>query len=467
MSPLSEMMICPASVADGPDMRPLTPSENGMVQLVLRFANRICKVVDPALFYAAFSSATGCDISEGPLVAAPPAAPPSPGLRACYFALLCAANRFRGDAAAEQLHYRAALDCVDASMHQRPDEHLISALLLLTIAQFFSVRGDVGDAGALASLAQHLCGFVPGLCPDIAVTANCFSVKAATLRCMRGVVWPPASPPIGSSVASRTIEIVSFLQLQFVGFFQVESCRVPDFFALLDEATALEAEHGRCVPDLPIPPVAMATKALLSHREGHAAHQAVIFAAAALEALCTLRTLGLSTMYVFSQLLLAVPAICHAGESSCSPEVAAAIHSVRSAARRILSAPGGAFSAKPIAKHFMPTIRELGGDCASDEMVRPAFRALSPEASSELLKYPCPFLNPPPSAVPFLPRHPDPSSRDAAVLQALLRYAGEYRLFAEPLASEPSQWPPLSCQWGSAAAGSASGGIRLAIDVRA
>lgn len=46
----------------------------------------------------------------------------------------------------------------------------------------------------------------------------------------------------------------------------------PDFFALLDEATALEAEHGRCVPDLPIPPVAMATKALLSHREGHAAH---------------------------------------------------------------------------------------------------------------------------------------------------------------------------------------------------
>lgn len=89
------------------------------------------------------------------------------------------------------------------------------------------------------------------------------------------------------------------------------------------------------------------------------------------------------------------------------------------------------------------------------------------QASSELHKYPCPFLNPPPSAVPFLPRHPDPSSRDAAVLQALLRYAGEYRLFAEPLASEPSQWPPLSCLWGSAAAGSASGGIRLAIDVRA
>lgn len=256
-------MIGPAGFADGPEIRPLTPDETSLIHLVLRFANRVCKVgkcsgmtivtttallqnqahvhsfpppitphslpsciftVDPDRFFSAVNAATGSDGSNHHL--AVPLEPPSPGLRACFFALICAASRVCADAESEQAHYRAALSCVDASMLKPPDEHLISALLLLTIAQFFSVHGDAGDAGALATISQHLSCSVPGLCPDIAVSAMCFSTKTTTLRYTGGVIWPPIVAPVGSAIASRTIEVISFLQLQFVGFFQVESCHV-------------------------------------------------------------------------------------------------------------------------------------------------------------------------------------------------------------------------------------------------
>lgn len=442
------VMIGPAGFADGPEIRPLTPDETSLIHLVLRFANRVCKVVDPDRFFSAVNAATGSDGLNHHL--AVPLEPPSPGLRACFFALLCAASRVCADAESEQAHYRAALSCVDVSMLKPPDEHLISALLLLTIAQFFSVHGDAGDAGALATISQHLSCSVPGLCPDIAVSAMCFSTKTTTLRYTGGVIWPPIVAPVGSAIASRTIEVISFLQLQFVGFFQVESCHVPDFFALLDEAVALEAAHGQCVPDLPITPVALATKALLSHREGHDA-QAVAFSAAALGAFASPRILGLSTMFVFSQLLLAVPAICKANSGSCSPEIEATKIVVQDAARRILVAPGGAFSAKPIAKHFLPTLEELAGRGAVHDLSLAGHGAPLPEVASHFRKYVCPFTNPPPSAVSFLPRHPDPSSKEAAVLQALLRYTGEYRVLAEPMG--PAQWPLLLCHLESAGTG--------------
>ena len=166
----------------------------------------IAPAVDAEHFLAALD---GMDLSstegEGRVTLYGSCQPPSRasapgGLRACFFAARWFLCRMRGDSAAGQASaFAAAVDSIDVALAtERPSQHLVSALLLLSIISLFE---GGGEAATFAGLAQRLGGFVQGLCPSIAFSAALFPKKTASVqkRPHEAVVWPPLESPIGSA----------------------------------------------------------------------------------------------------------------------------------------------------------------------------------------------------------------------------------------------------------------------------
>lgn len=347
------LRVRPPDMFKGPELHALSSSEMSTAIDVFRNINRITKVVDGLHFFSALQAAVG----HGTAVTA--RAAPS-GLRACYFALQCMVGRTLGDERAAAASYESAIRYVESSMKEPPSQHLVSALLMLSIYSISCGEDQSIDAACtFASLARSLSDFVVDMSPVVGFSAAVFARKMIALRDERDIVWPPLRCPIGASPASRALEIASFLGIQFMGFMHVQPQHVPAFFSLLDEALELEAKHGRFFPvGSPLAVLVLSSKALLSIREGDAA-AALTYAAAALSAFDPGCALNLPSTFIVAKLLLAVPDICIAVGAGCSSEQEAARSDVCGAALRVLTLPGTMFSSDSLAPHFTATIEDL------------------------------------------------------------------------------------------------------------
>ena len=191
--------------------------------VILTFAPNCTIAVDETLFFSSLDKIEACDASIS-LSSSP--SRPSAGFQACYFMLFCMSNRFCPGGEGEEALLKYALDYIDVAMCRRPDQHLISALLLLTIFQYYK-EGDsiMADACTFADLANTLSDFVPDLCPSIMLSATCFKKKSASLYNARAAVWPPMHPPIGALVAMYLPSRIRSLGTLNAGPFDVPSCR--------------------------------------------------------------------------------------------------------------------------------------------------------------------------------------------------------------------------------------------------
>jgi hypothetical protein len=211
------LRVRPPDMFKGPELHALSPSEMSTAIDVFRNINRITKVVDGLHFFSALQAAVG----HGTAVTA--RAAPS-GLRACYFALQCIVGRTLGDERAAAASYESAIRYVESSMKEPPSQHLVSALLMLSIYSISCGEDQSIDAACtFASLARSLSDFVVDMSPVVGFSAAVFARKMIALRDERDIVWPPLRCPIGT--VHTLLDLASFSR--FVLVVSVTYRRVP------------------------------------------------------------------------------------------------------------------------------------------------------------------------------------------------------------------------------------------------
>ena len=179
-----ECPLGPADTLPGPEFF-ASPESIETLHLVISFANRLVKLVDgPRLFHA---------LGSGDAAVWPPESQSS--LQACAFMLLCMKSKIAEDVAAAEMHFSRAQEYVNASMSERPSQHLISALLLMSMMAQPLGRART-DAAVHAALAQSLSTFVHSICPDIYFSAACLSSKNSDVH-SDAIAWPARSMQIG------------------------------------------------------------------------------------------------------------------------------------------------------------------------------------------------------------------------------------------------------------------------------
>jgi hypothetical protein len=116
----------------------------------------LCVSVNEARFYDSLPS--GANVSA-----------PDPGFAACCNMVLCVSSKLRGQLEHVKRYYDAARACV-VHAYASPNEHLVSALLLLAIlARASSSSTGLGDGQAAvhAALAQRFADAVPSLSAEV------------------------------------------------------------------------------------------------------------------------------------------------------------------------------------------------------------------------------------------------------------------------------------------------------------
>lgn len=146
----------------------------------------------------------------------------SAAVRAAYFLLVSVVSRHRSDAVAEEEYRKYALRFIDAAMAERPTQHLVTALLLMSLTHVFGLSGSGFDGGStFARLALSVSGGVHGLSIEIGATVEIFAQCTTALRFAAEVEWPPLQNPIGASVVSRATSLVSFIGMHLAGYVDV------------------------------------------------------------------------------------------------------------------------------------------------------------------------------------------------------------------------------------------------------
>lgn len=456
-----------SAVSSGPEFE-LSPASARSLLTVIGFANRMMRVVDKAHLL----SSLGLTRRTDALAVVNTTGEAPAGLRACAFMLLCIANTLAGDSAAAEANYSLARMCVDVGVAERPSQHLISALLIMAIMTSPLGR-DHSEALSHSALAQRLAAFVPDICPDISLSAACFWSKNSAIH-DNSIVWPACRPRIGQVPLERAIEVVSFTMVQFMrGFVDVPPQHVPAFFALLDEATELQATHNLFLKSISMASMCPATKALLSLRDGLVA-TALKFATSAFDACMPplAHGRGLSCKYTLAKLLLSLPDLLRAGARFTELDVLT--DAMSASALRVLCEPSAGYAVGPLATHFADTKEELlrrlsraaGEDGGASTDSSPSPRTvvgveLASDTFSSETEAPPPsplsYTSSPPSTtaslkfVPPLPTSSESDRRAAAVLLTLLALrsteedecdADSWTMLlpgADELPSEPSQ----------------------------
>lgn len=154
----------------------------------IRFANRafLHKLVDEE----SFLTALGEPAHQAPY-----------GLRSCAFALLSLTCRLvGGDVALADSYVQRALRCLDRSMCEQPNRHLVSALLLVAVMP--PPNGHCGgscddiSASVYAALATHFSDLSPDLCSEVRLAAAVIGVMAKSSP--SSILWPASTKPIGA-----------------------------------------------------------------------------------------------------------------------------------------------------------------------------------------------------------------------------------------------------------------------------
>jgi hypothetical protein len=154
----------PSGISASREIPVLPLGDLSRLRHVFGFTNRMVKVVDESHFLSALEIAywdgrpfvvTDAALTDG-------RKPPSSGLRACAFMLHCVASELGGDADGVAANYASAQDCLDRALEaERPDQHLVSAVLLMTLMALAAGKGE-SELLSLSSLAHTLADFVPG-----------------------------------------------------------------------------------------------------------------------------------------------------------------------------------------------------------------------------------------------------------------------------------------------------------------
>jgi hypothetical protein len=95
----------------------------------------------------------------------------APGLRMCYYMLLCVGHELHGQHSTAKRYYYMARACT-AQAIKTPSQHLISALLVMTIFARYIFR-DVDQARVHAELAKSLAGTIPLLADKVCMKCSC------------------------------------------------------------------------------------------------------------------------------------------------------------------------------------------------------------------------------------------------------------------------------------------------------
>lgn len=173
---------------------PLVPElSRKCIAYVIGHANRMLKTCDKA--HVLSSLGLGAGPAAGPTVLADTSGDLPPGLRACAFMLHCMSCKLHGDAASAVAYYGRAQDCIDAALSQLPTQHLVSALLLLSLMAL-PIGRDQSDAISFSAMAQGLASCTPGIDSEIFFTASCYRSKNLALA-FNAVSWPASRPSIG------------------------------------------------------------------------------------------------------------------------------------------------------------------------------------------------------------------------------------------------------------------------------
>jgi hypothetical protein len=93
------------------------------------------------------------------------------GLRVCFYMVLCVGSKLRGDhRLAKRYYYMARASTSPA--YQQPTQHLVSALLLMTILTR-SVCRDAAQAALHAVLAKKVADSLSKLTPEVRGSSSC------------------------------------------------------------------------------------------------------------------------------------------------------------------------------------------------------------------------------------------------------------------------------------------------------
>jgi hypothetical protein len=127
----------------------------------------VLRAVEEAFFYAAIDAADASqsDTSGGGGSCSPWSCAEAPGLRVCCYMLLCVGSKLHGKHRAAKRYYDMARASIGPA-YQQPTQHLVSALLLMTILTR-SVCPDDDQAMLHAALALRMADLVPELSPEV------------------------------------------------------------------------------------------------------------------------------------------------------------------------------------------------------------------------------------------------------------------------------------------------------------
>ena len=142
-----------------------TPAEERILTAYFGFTNKILPAVDEAVFRAALAAAKGAGGAGGGsdgTVLAPDESPVRAvrrhaelfGFRVCYFTLLCVGSRIAGNAPAARRYYELARAYI-GPVYAQPSQHLVSALLLMTMISR-AMCHDAAQAALHAALALRM-----------------------------------------------------------------------------------------------------------------------------------------------------------------------------------------------------------------------------------------------------------------------------------------------------------------------
>lgn len=268
--------------------------EEALLRTFFEYANRILPVVEESYFYASLSEAQYYPDQDPEEVAAmngvakPTPALPSLlakvegararrpfenplytmdrnsevfGFRVCYYTLLCVGAKVQGRYKLAKRYFELARAFIGPCFSQ-PSQHLVSALLLMTMITR-AICSDISQAALHSALALKMSELVD-VTPEIRMVAQLFNYACAATP---GFKWPPlvAAPDVPPH--HRFAVIVGFCIHQVISDFAnvTNAEEQATLTALFDEALALQAQLG-ILSSFPLKPIALGMSALLHKR---------------------------------------------------------------------------------------------------------------------------------------------------------------------------------------------------------
>jgi hypothetical protein len=281
-----------------------TAEEEALLRTFFEYANRLVPVVNEPYFYSALEEAQYYPAPDSKKDGGSPLFPISLhtklhdnplttvlrnseifGFRVCYYTLLCVGAKVQGRYSLAKRYYELARAYIGPCFSQ-PSQHLVSALLLMTMITR-SMCSDVQQAALHAALAMKMAEMVP-VTPEIRMVARIFTYAHSPEQ---SAAWPELDCPSGKAVHcsymptwsrctcspraampahQRMADLLGFsihqLMTDFIGVTSVQE--QASLERLLHEALAIQTEHG-VLKMFPLQAFSLGISALLHSKAKH------------------------------------------------------------------------------------------------------------------------------------------------------------------------------------------------------